>query len=232
MQNLIENYIILSIAMKVYQELNIAASTEELVALLNLWKNSHNLGWEYDRLRTMDYAKNTFSAEDKTACFHVNEEGLEEAFLWLYIDKNGLRVTNIIPLKIVHLNFDEYNNILKRFYDVFVIPHKDNRNYKITLTRAYPNINDLANKATAQKLTLWEKTCNHDNGNLHTLDEEKWFDFVITAAQTKSPLERDELKRWLIEEKNWIDDGKLVDRLCDEYENETRLLLYFFSNYA
>lgn len=218
--------------MKVYQTLRIKASSNMLVNLLDSWKNSQHPGWRYDEDKTLFYARNILTSASNVACFEIRVAALPSSTIWLVISEEVLKVTNIVPLEVSHLDYNEYNKIINAFYQTFVATLKNNNEYKILLSSAYPSIINLANKRTADKLVLWETLCNPDDGNLHPNDEQRWFDFIITAAQTHSPLDSEILKRWLVEDKKWIDnENGVVERLCSEYENGVRLIQYYEENY-
>lgn len=211
--------------MKFYKRLCVNGRQNVLIDILSKWKSTPVADWAFDKASSDDYASNIFLKRDCVACFTYRPSNLDTAKLWITISKGQLIIANITPLLSTKLEMDEYNDIFDDFCDKFVKSLSTRDDIDIIIQEAEPSLADIANEETAEALMKWEGTCNKDNGNLHTLDEERWFDFVITAAKTKSPLTLEDLKKWLIEDCGWYDEDT-IDRLLLEYENERRLLEY------
>ena len=214
--------------MKIYKTLSINGKTETLVELLIEWKKLKYPNWQYDKDASDDYASNIFVKRERIGCFTYTSQGNNTAKLWIVISKGNLAITNITPLKITKLEKEEYNKIFDDFYNSYIESLRIVEKYDVNVVVKGPELSivDMANEQTANALVCWESGCNQENGNLHTSDEQKWFDFVIAAANTNSPLTSDELGRWLLEDKKWYNEDT-VDRLQGEYENERRLLEYY-----
>lgn len=216
--------------MKKFIELKITSKDEQLIInLLDDLKKSKSSKWTFEKKLSSDYAKNIFLPHEKVACFKANATKHYEATIWVIINKQELKITNIVSKKISYLGIDIYNSILKSFYNDFIKPKIKTDKIKTYLSNEELTINELANEATAKKLITWEASCNPSTGISHPYDRERWFDFIITAIETKSQLSPEDLERWLIEEQNWLGDTEdaLVYEIVEKYEYSIDLLNYY-----
>lgn len=214
--------------MKKFIELEIRNSEEKLVELLNLLKASETNKWKFERKLTKDYSLNISISEEKVACFKANSTKYFDATIWFAIIDGVLKVSNIVSRKVPYLGKDIYNLTVTDFYEEFVSKYVEG-NFKINLTSNEVTIEEIANKATADKLKKWESLCNRSTGNSHPYDRERWFDFIKTAVDTNSNLTVGDLEQWLTEERNWFmdEENSITERIVLDFEYGIDLLKYY-----
>jgi hypothetical protein len=213
--------------MKRFIDLEIKASEEILIEFLDKLKAAETNKWKFEKKFTKDYALNISLQENKVACFKANSTKYFEATIWIVINKNNLRVANIVSRKVSCLGKELYNTIVTDFYNDFVCKHAHNK-LEISITHSDLTIEELANNETAQKLKDWEANYNRSTGNAHPLDREWWFEFIITAVKTNSSLTTEILEQWLTEEKNWIlEDNNITENIIHDFEYGKDLLEYY-----
>lgn len=213
--------------MKRFIDLEIKASEEILIEFLDKLKESETNKWKFEKKFSKDYAMNISLPENKVACFKANSTKYYEATIWIVINENNLRVANIVSRKVSYLGKELYNTIVTDFYNDFVFKFVHDR-LKISITPSDLTIEELANEETAQKLKYWESNCNRSTGNTHPYDRERWFEFIITAVETNSPLTTGVLEQWLTEEKNWIlEDNNVTENIILDFEYGRDLLEYY-----
>ncbi|MBX4150734.1 hypothetical protein [Paenibacillus lautus] len=149
--------------------------------------------------------------------------GIQSALLFLKITDTKLSVSNIIPIHQSNLSFDEYNLILKDFYENFV--HNNPFNLRIEVTADNLLLQDIVGQAVADKLRLFSRAANKSTGSSHPLDKQRWNDFVITSFNNDMIIDASTLKRWLTEEEGW--DHNIASDLSVDYEKAISLLAQY-----
>ncbi len=213
--------------MKRFINLKIGASESKLIELLDSVKAVNTDEWKFEKQFSKDYASNISFPENRVACFKANSTKYYEAIIWMTINENELKITNIVSRKVPYLEKDNYNTILKAFYghlSSFIT-----KNFSVNITSDEVTIEELANKETAKKLKQWEGACNSSTGNTHPFDRERWFEFIKTAVDTNSTLTTNDLEQWLIEEKNWLEgkDDSITTKVVSDFEYGIDLLRYY-----
>ena len=200
--------------------LSIEGSNERLRTLLTSWINKTPKGWKYDKVRSKEIAKNVSRNLEEWAYFRAPSK-FYDALVCIVVDSTSLTIANIISDKYFSLGKERYNEVITAFYDAFMQVESLGP-LKVKISKPNQSLDELVNKETANALTIWEALCNHGDGGIcHPYDRDRWFDFVITAVRTSSPIDLDILEQWLVEEKHWpTADNEDDDRT-------ERLLLYF-----
>lgn len=215
--------------MKQFVNLSITSNKENLISLLEVLKSSSSNKWSLEKNFTKEYAMNVSRDEKEVACFKAGSVKHLDARIFLVINDNVLKLTNILSYKSFSIDMDKYNMILNDFYKEFVSKHIINNLFHVELTSENLTIEELANEETSRALISWEGLCNKSTGIGHPFDEERWFKFINEAVRTNSELTPYDLKRWLIEEKGWYcdEDHNVVDELVDYFEYGRDLLKYY-----
>lgn len=138
-----------------------------------------------------------------------------------------LYVANIVPKKTSELVYESYNNILEEFTFKYVKPAAEKLGVEIELTSDEETLEDWVSKDTEKKLRTFSACANKSTGSSHPCDQQRWFDFIISAFNEKNKLQSDYLQRWLIEESGWTEEKAI--ELVIEYEFGIALLEHFVS---
>ena len=170
------------------------------------------------------------STDDEAYCYDVKKtKKYPAAKLWLFrVGSDKLSVTNIVPEEVGELTYDEYNSILNDFYTSFVVAAAESTGVISKMSNPEITINNWLNNETVARLEKFSRAANKHTGSSHPLDEERWFDFIVSSYKSKSGLPIDILGRWLVED-GWNEE-KASD-LMIEYERAIALLLFYENKY-
>jgi hypothetical protein len=150
-------------------------------------------------------------------------KGLAGVTLWLFEDdKAGYKVSNIVPIQQGQLGVTGYNAALVDFASTVASPLVKSSGIELVLTSADQTIEDWTDSATASALKRFSSLANKSTGRSHPLDEERWLEFIISAHRGGSPLDPEQLSRWLIEVQHWSDD--IAHDLASDYSMGMALL--------
>lgn len=210
--------------------LSIEGPNEMLRELLINWINKTPKNWKYDKARSKEIAKNVSRNLEEWAYFRAPSK-LYDALVCVVVDNKTLTIANIISDKYFSLGKERYNEVITAFFNEF-LKEEFLGTLKVNMSKPNQSLEELVNKETAAALIKWEALCNHGDGGLcHQFDRERWFDFVITAVRTLSPIDLDILEQWLVEEKNWPTSGNEEDdrteRLLLDFEYGKDLIEYY-----
>lgn len=161
------------------------------------------------------------SAPDVIVFEYTGEEA-PGAFVWLFDEHHGARVTNIVPKRAGSLSHDEYNTIAMRFAEDVLSPIAARISVAIELGAPEKSIEDLLPGPAAMALRHFSDSANRSTGAAHPLDGEKWDTFVILVHRAGISLAPDTLQRLLVEDEHWDDDQ--ARELAIQYERALRLL--------
>jgi hypothetical protein len=181
--------------------------------------------WKIRNDLVNNYKKNTFTSSKNVLCaesekYNFNDKNIQ-GLLWLW-DYNGFyEVFNIIPLETRHLEFNEYNFILNKFYEVFIVDLAKQFNATVTLTKPEKLLIDTIGSEAFQSLKSFSSLANKSTGNSHPYDFERWCEFVFIIFRKSIDLSSTELEAWLVENR-WSDD--MASKLALDFEYSISLL--------
>lgn len=180
-------------------------------------------GWQRNRLLEQELGDSS-----EYFCFSCSEEGFRRAAtLWLSLEPSRLRVSNIIPLQRAALSYDEYNSILKNFYERLVRSVADKRELAVELKIAEKSLPEWAGGRLSELLEDFARRANPSTGAAHLSDKKRWFAFIVAAHQERADLDLNLLERWLHEDKGFPAD--IAFKLVAEYEEARKLLAFYDS---
>lgn len=214
--------------MKVFRDLRIMGTPEQLEGLLKNVEESLTAGWN----RNIETEKlMVFRVPLKSYCFTCDaRDGRKEGSLHLMrSDEEMLQVSNIIPpAGKAHLSYDEYNRILDDFHSRFIEPLAKKHNVGVWLSNPDVDMTEWLTDETAKKLQAFSSAANKRTGSSHPDDQKRWHAFLVAAHEEKTTLTPDSLERWLKEEEGWDEDQSW--KLAINYESARLLLEYYDSN--
>ena len=206
--------------MKVYQELTIFGPRDRLAVLPDRIEKRLNNGWTRDRSRNMELFQGALAEGFRFHCEPA--PGRKGADLWLFLEGDQLRVSNIVPSLDQSLSYAEYNQILTEFAETFVAPAAGEMGLRISITKPKIGIRDLLPAPVADALETFSRTANKTTGASHPSDKERWESFVIGAHRANAEFDPSTLARWLIEEEHW--PPEIANELSVEYQQERSIL--------
>lgn len=181
--------------------------------------------WKIRNDLVSNYKKNTFTASKNVLCaesekYSFNNKKIQ-GLLWLW-DYNGCyEVFNIVPVETRRLEFKEYNFILNRFYELFIVDLASEFNATVTLTKPEKLLIDTIGNEAFQSLQSFSNSANKSTGNAHSYDFERWCEFVFIIFRKNIDLSSTELEAWLVEN-GWSDD--MASKLALDFEYSINLL--------
>jgi hypothetical protein len=211
--------------MKVFREMFLRGESEQLVALMSEVEKSLPPGWKRYKSRVNPVIDSILMTESPYRFEHSQDDFLPSATV--YLDEKGpgcLSVSNIRPHTKPQLTYDEYNSILELFCDRIVRPCAEKRGVRVELTACHANLSDWLSGTAVEKLRTFSTTASRNTGSVLPTDQERWFDFIITAHNEGSELDASTLRRWLIEDEGW--SPEIADHLAGEYAFGGRLLSF------
>lgn len=161
------------------------------------------------------------------------------------VSEGQLQVNNIVPLDKSQLSIDEYNSVLRLFYNEIIKPYKEcHLDINIDISRLTDDIFDPKTVISEEALKKLEAFCvaaNKSTGANHPCDQERWFSFICQTVDDERIFDSDTLAKFLQDESYW---GKRADdfhgamgafawdeehawQLAFEYESACELLQYY-----
>lgn len=190
--------------MYTYQELTIQGPEYQLKEFLALIRETKLKSFSYSRAQSNRYADMLFVERDRAVCFRAKTKELYKSSIWLLLDNNKISSVNIIPFLKSHLTMEEYNYIISSFYkEIYDIGRS--AGIEAELSASYIDIKDLLSSELYSYLDKWESNCNRDGGVNHPCDYERWMAFVVESFKKNSVLKREDLEKWLLEDRKWGD---------------------------
>lgn len=178
-----------------------------------------------------NYKKNTFTTSKNILCAesekYIFKNKQIQGLLWLWDDNGSYEVFNIIPTENRKLEFKEYNFILNKFYNEFIIQLANKYDAKITLTKPEKLIIDTIGKDAYHALKSFSMLANKSSGNTHPYDFERWCEFIFIIFRKNIELNSSELEGWLLEN-GW--DSDIALKLALDFEYSISLLEKYEQN--
>ena len=208
--------------MKVFRDLLIHGSPDQIAALMDDVERSLTDGWR--RNRPMEDSFRQCNAQERVSCFTCPEERRRPFATIFFTEKEpGLvHAANVTPSATHQLSYDEYNAILHEFHSRFVKPAAAKAGLEVNLTGTEAELEQWLSPNAAERLRDFSATANKATGASHPTDRERWNDFLLLAHQEKSTLDAPTLRRWLIEVENW--PTEVAERLAYEYDFSREIL--------
>lgn len=224
--------------MKTFCELYFRASPERLERFID---------------EIQDWATGDWSVEivDKPTMhwieFNYRGSRVDQAAVFITIGnrvlEGQLRVDNIVPLEKNQLSIDEYNSVLKFFYNEIIKPYKE-RHFDIEISQVTDDIFDprtVISEEALNKLKVFCAAANKSTGASHPCDRERWFDFICQTVDDDRIFDQDTLAKFLQDESYWgkREEGFLgamgafawdeehAWQLASEYESACEILQYY-----
>jgi len=212
---------------KVLRDLKLGVPSVQVEDLIARLEARLDDGWSRDREAEPSPERQPYDI--RFFYFVCNKKAEREpALLSLVQDRDGsIYVSNIVPKDKQHLSWNEYNYILEEFHDRFVKPVAEELHLKVVFTADEQTIEDWVSKESAEKLRYFSRAANKSTGSSHPLDEQRWFDFIVSVAQKNDHLDAPRLRQWLIEN-GWTED--IAHELSSDYEKGIALLKYYRSH--
>lgn len=205
--------------MKVYGELTVTGDAKVLDQFICTLSQNLRNGWSRNRGREQEVSA---AALGPMHCFACSETASRPASeLWMATHSKGhLYVSNIIARQLSSLPYDQYNAILRDFFNNCVLPAAEAAGATARLSRFEARLEDYMSSQTADRLRSFSARANRSI--LHPLDRERWNEFLAAAYREGVQISADLLQRWLIEEEKWPEDQAIS--LAVEYEHARDLL--------
>jgi hypothetical protein len=211
--------------MEVFRDLFLRGEREQLAGLMDDVEKSLPSGWERDR--TIEEKLRTLASrtEPTYAFAHNRDDRLPAATIYITEKEPGVFfVGNIVPLRKHQLSHGESNRLLEEFCERILRPLAEPRGVQVELTSCHADLGDWLSDTAAEKLRNFSMTASRNSGSVRPADQERWFDFIVTAKSEGSRLDSRTLRRWLIENEGW--SPEIADRLAGEYAFGEELLTF------
>jgi hypothetical protein len=209
--------------MKTFQQLDIYLKGNKPIFVIEQLEAHLINNWLRDK--SVEDKNNTFD-ETPLYCFKrlpINE--ITNVSLWLMEKKEGiLSVSNILPTEIGQLSYDEYNTIISEFYEKIVKRLEDKISIEAKLTSPEIRLKDFLSIESFKLLSTFSSYANKSTGYLFSLDQQRWFSFILSSHKNHETLDSTLLERFLQEE-GWSYDWAV--KLSNEYELARNLLNYY-----
>lgn len=159
------------------------------------------------------------------AMFARGEFGsVEPCMLTLLTDRDGLKLTNIYPRKVLDLGPARYNSIILDFLTNVVEPARLQIDICVELGREFLSLRTALGQDAASALIAFSKGANKSTGSAHPLDRKRWFDFLLALHKAPRRPGLEQIQRWLVESEGWSEEA--ADQLIRECQFSLDLLMY------
>jgi hypothetical protein len=211
-------------SLKTFQELVVKGEREDLSSFFeDLTRDLERKGWVRDTNREKEYAKYTLGY-DGIFIKTPRLEGDLKAEITLISEKsqNEYKTVNIIPLNKPSLDYDEYNEILKIFYDSFIKDRYKKHNLKVEISEPKTSLDKHLSHDSMKLLEAFSHLANKSTGSAYPSDHKRWNEFIINVFKGGEELPTDIFRRWLIEVDGWSED--VAEELVIEFDHSIDLL--------
>lgn len=212
--------------MKTFRELQIKLQDDSVDALFRVIDDNLNENWTH---KEFDFDADVLGVLDdtpKTSCYQYSgNESLPGAYLFLREkDANLLHVSNIIPIELGQMSYDEYNAILIDFYDNVLKPIEKQINVEIEITEPDIALDDILTSECSKSFKAFSRCANRYTGNSHPLDQKRWFTFIICLDRNNKKIDPDFVQKMLVDD-GWPEDKAF--ELSLEFESAMSLLEFY-----
>ena len=179
--------------------------------------------WRHAEEREQDMPKDIMAFERRST------DALPASGLSLWVESDGYKVVNIVPLEVNQISISIYNDVLNDFVDRVVQPASKVSGFRIEISARKQSIADWTSQEAADALHRFSVLANKSTGSGHPSDQKRWFEFLFSSRKCHGKLDSDLLGRWLIEAEEWPPD--VAEKLIYQYEFGMNLLDEYGSSY-
>ncbi len=209
--------------MKTFQQFDIQLKGNQPISVVEQIETRLIDNW----LRDKNAEDETIGFDDTPLyCFkRLSSDDIPTASVWLTEKSPGLlSLSNVLPTEIGKLSYDEYNTIVSEFYEKMVKPFEDKMHLKAILTSPEIQHKDFLSAESSKLFRNFSYSANKLAGYLFSLDQQRWFSFIVSTHQKREALDPSLLERFLREE-GWSSDWAI--KLSSEYELARNILSYY-----
>lgn len=213
--------------MKKYIELSVKGEDAAIVAFVERLKSYTSDSFKFKEIREDNVIRDGYYVE-----FSAKKSSDYKSRVILIWDEEGLRMCNIIPKTVSFLEVEQYNSVVRHFYED-VIEHTKGNDVNVVITKEENAMQDLISEPSFRALDLWESMCNKNSPTSHPNDRERWMDFICELYRNDDKLSLSDFRNWLIEDKGWYynpEDDE--DRTILDLELELEFGLDLIEHYA
>ena len=209
--------------MKVFRDLKLIGSKSEQERLIGLIEQQLSNGWARDRqIEAEQKSQHDHNKIIFTCSKTVSRPAARLAFI---ADENGyLEVCNITPKDIGELSKDSYNSILEEFLTRFVEPAAKGLDIQIITMSDERTIHNAMSPEMSKLLKHFSDAAKKSSGGTHTLDERRFFDFIVQAHNERALLGETELSQLLVDD-GWFSEH--AQELSSKYSFGRDLLNHY-----
>lgn len=160
--------------------------------------------------------------EDVMAFERAHSDDIPASGLTLWRNRDGYKVSNIVPLELNELDVVRYNDILNDFVQRIVEPASNDARFLMDLGEREHHLTHWTSEEAAATLHRFSVTASKSTGLSHPSDRGRWFDFIFAVHRARGRLDSDILARWLVEVEEW--PSEIVEDLVIQYEFGIALL--------
>lgn len=209
--------------MKVYGDLVLSGEPAALLAAVAAIEQNLSAGWA----RSQEFEAR-IHASDAICFLAPTTTSHPSGALWLTKREPGSwYVANIVPVDAGQLTEDQYNSILREFYEQFVKPVVGSAagvDAQLGSTNKTPS--DYMSEEALELLDLFSISANKNTGSGHPADQERWFAFIIQVHHDGLGPDGTTLTDLLHEHFEW--PAEKASELAREYEFGRALLRQAF----
>ncbi|MCW3099454.1 MAG: hypothetical protein JWL77_5072 [Chthonomonadaceae bacterium] len=188
--------------MRLFQDLIISGHPDDLEKFRTELLHSSN-GWETFE-RNDEWTQEAPSSAQVRPFIAINVpklSRLRSATLFLLLKDEGQSafVGNIVPDS-DSLSPEEYNAILKSFFEECIQPHKDHLHLQCLFSSEFVFIEDTLSPENLALLRNFEIMANKSTGASHPNDYSRWINFIVASVRDKERLDTELLRIWLMDQ--------------------------------
>lgn len=205
--------------MKTFQNLFIDLNGYDIEKFVDLLTKNCGKNWK----RAVAREENARYFNEQAFAFdYIGENELQNAGLTLFEKEPSVwYVPNIVPIVSGQLSIDEYNKLLIDFKETLVDSAVQNTSIKVELTKDQVFLEDILGKEAVDALKRFSSGANKSTGHAHPCDEERWFEFLLSAQKIEKKQVSEVLEATL-KEQGWSEEW--AHELACEFEYSEKLL--------
>jgi hypothetical protein len=217
-----------------FHNLKIIGSYDEIEKLIYIIEQNLRNGWTRNKDMEDSRKRDLKILSDGRIFTQYDDNKLPICHVYFMYDKNQY-------LKLLSIRFpsEDANNIknennekrqnmmLKKFYDIYLLPYKQEADVRVIYDDKELSIDSLMSNDMAQAFRSFTFAAN--KSSLHPLDRERFYDFIIQAHIEGSPLEEDEISS-LLQIAGWWEEKSI--ELSSDYRFGRDLLNRFNNSHV